>query len=95
MRGGKQQQTAKREKETNTCLYRRPGDSRTGSVSGAEPTAAEAFDAINAAAQEEAELARAAALAAATGGGSRKDKDHNLKQIMQERFDLYKVVTGI
>ena len=63
-------------------------------MSGAEPTAAEAFDAINAAAQEEAELARAAALAAATGGGSRKDKDHNLKQIMQERFDLYKVYQG-
>ena len=95
MSSGKQQQTGKKERETNTCLYRRPGDSRTGSVSGAEPTAAEAFDAINAAAQEEAELARAAALAAATGGGSRKDKDHNLKQIMQERFDLYKVVTGI
>ena len=84
-----------KERETNTCLYRRPGDSRTGSVSGAEPTAAaEAFDAVHAAAQEEAELARVAALAAATGGGSRKDKDHNLKQIMQERFDLYKV-TGI
>ena len=63
-------------------------------MSGAEPTAAEAFDAINAAAQEEAELARAAALAAATGGGSRKDKDHNLKQIMQERFDLYKVTSS-
>ena len=57
---------------------------------------AEAFEAVNAAAQEEAEKAAAAAMAAAAaagigGGATRKDKDSNLKQIMQERFDLYKV----
>lgn len=77
--------------ENDFLLFRIRRDSRTGSVSGAEPTSVDAFDAVNAKAEEEAELARAKALAEATGGGSRKDKDHNLKQIMQERFDLYKV----